>query len=174
MPAHSFQSFVSFAALSALNRSSRPAIVNSTGRQIARRRRPLRTPPRPRCPRTSIYKYVRRVRGWKYQARVYQRNLDNNYSEHVNLGLYESEIEAWQAVRDFVRTGERPAHLLPKYIYRAGYDPPQFVGRLKLRGSPIIRTPRSYGTPAEADRAMRRLLVEMFGSDGLVRFYPFG
>lgn len=170
MPAHSFQSFVSFAAL---NRLSRPFIVNSAHRQIARRRHKMPREPqplKPRCPRTSVYKYVRRRLG-KFQGLIYHRSLHNGFPEWINLGLYDSEREAWEAVRHYVRTGERPVHLLPKYIRRTAAG--KYVGAVRCKGmAPVVIDPKP--TPKAADKAMRRRLLELFGRDGIVRFYPFG
>lgn len=134
----------------------------------------------PQVTRTRIYKYVRKVNGHKFQARIYyhfgQTTCGQYAGTHLHLGLYYSEAEAWQAVRDFVRTGRRPAHLLPRFIYRCASTGPHaglFVGRVRLRSHGMIRT-KPLPTAAAADRAMRRILARKFGKEALARFYPLG
>lgn len=169
MPAHSFQPFVSLATFLKIPLHS-----------AARRRRSPRQPRsdsdrrEDRCqrgPRTSTYKYVRRVRGGRFQARVYQRNLASGHAEWLNLGLYSSEWDAWRAVREFVQTGRRPAHLLPKFIRRTAEG--KYIGVVRLSGcKPIAIDPRE--TPEDANAALRAKIWQMFGTAGLRRFYPFG
>lgn len=119
----------------------------------------------------SMFRYVRRAKG-KFQARVYVCNPENGWAEWINLGLYQSQYEASRAVEAFVERGERPAHLLPKYVRRC--EGGGYVGVVKLRDARgIIRTTVER-TPEKADRAMRRLLLDIFGPDEMARFYPFG
>jgi hypothetical protein len=56
--------------------------------------------------------YLRKVRGQKWQARPWVGG------HHVNLGLFNTEAEAQQAVSDWVRSGAKPDRLLLKYVYR--------------------------------------------------------
>lgn len=159
----------------------RSGIFNSTGQKISRHRRPL-VSIHPRAPRTSLYKYVRRVAGHKFQARVYYHLATTTgvpgrwVGTHVNLGLYTEERDAWLAVVEYVRTGKRPAHLLPRYIFacaRDGEYPGMFVGRVRLKGVGMVAT-KPQATVEGADAAMRKLLRKMFGVEAEGRFYPFG
>lgn len=128
--------------------------------------------------RDHRYKYVRKVGGYKFQARVYFhfKRGGSKAGTHVNLGLYTEERDAWLAVVEYVRTGKRPAHLLPKYVSACdslGPDAGRFVGRVRLKDCGTIQT-EPKRSPEIADAAMRKLLLRLFGPAASKRFYPLG
>lgn len=132
----------------------------------------------------SNYKYTRRRAG-KWQARYFRRNMQTMFYEHVNLGLFDSEEEAFWAVSDFVRNQRRPPGMLPKFIRQTAEG---FIGVVRQRqGSrvarpklnllatrPFVLRTKACETATDADREIRRLIKQRFGKQGLERFYPFG
>ncbi len=84
----------------------------------------------------SRYKYVRRVKD-KWQARVWDDRRINSRGgrgDHVNLGLYDEEREAYDAVRGYFHRGEVPDHLEPKYVRTRGVF---FAARVTMRGGTV-------------------------------------
>ena len=99
-------------------------------------------------------RYIRRVKGGKWQGRVW---LGHAYG-HLNLGLYEEKIEAWNAVRAYLNRGELPEDLLPKYVRRA--DGELFTGWAMIRGRRIRIG--LFFFPEPAHRAMLRAIKRRF------------
>jgi hypothetical protein len=76
----------------------------------------------------------------------------------LNLGLYDSEWEAGRAVKRYIRTGELPPGVLPKWVREAGEF--GFVAEVRKSGHRILLGP--YPTDLDAHRAMRDHLAQRF------------
>lgn len=105
--------------------------------------------------RNQVYRYVRKVGGRKFQGRVW---IDDE-TGHQNLGTYDTESKAWEAVLRFIRYNELPAHILPKYVRRAPGGE-LFMSRCRKRGKMIVLGP--FLAPLEAHWAMIDLLRAKF------------
>lgn len=122
--------------------------------------------------RTSDYKFVRR-RAKKFHGLFYAVNPANGFGEWINLGLYPTQEAAAQAVRDFLKTGRRPSHLLPKYVRKTAEG--KYVGVVRLRkNGPLTIATQPFDNPDSAHAAIRQKLCDAFGIDQLPRFFPFG
>lgn len=98
--------------------------------------------------------YVRRVKGGRYQARVWVDTV----VEEINLGLYPTEEQAVAAVRHYVRTGTLPPGVLPKFAVRRPDG--RFVGVCRRGGVEFRAGP--FADPARASRAIIRQLRAAF------------
>lgn len=116
------------------------------------------------------YRYVRKVNGWKYQARLWVPG------HSINLGLYPSDsechrvitlvlnnlkgngpLDVWYAMRPLIECGRLPKHLLPKYAVRRAdglYD-----GCVRKNGRRVTIGP--FTDPADATAAMLRTLAAL-------------
>lgn len=106
---------------------------------------------------SNAYRYVRKVKGAKWQARVWV-GVDALPGGSLNLGLYDSEWEAGRAVKRYIRTGELPPGVLPKWVREAGEF--GFVAEVRKSGHRILLGP--YPTDLDAHRAMRDHLAQRF------------
>jgi hypothetical protein len=98
------------------------------------------------------YLYVRRVKGFKYQARVWLPMPLGS----INLGLYNSEREAWMAFKAWLKAGGDPvkglpAGVLPKWVRRTTRS--RFLGRLRTLEGVVLVGP--FATAEDAHRAVR-------------------
>lgn len=120
------------------------------------------------------YQYVRKVGGRKYQARLWVGGRLDGHS--VNLGLYDTDAEAyravrrvlsrlrapgtpspldiWAAMKPLIEEGVLPAHLLPKYAHRRPDG--LFGGRVRKGGALVTVGP--FADPAEATAAILEIL----------------
>lgn len=120
------------------------------------------------------YQYVRKVGGRKYQARLWVGGRLDGHS--VNLGLYDTDAEAyravrrvlsrlcapgtpspldiWAAMKPLIEEGVLPAHLLPKYAHRRPDG--LFGGRVRKGGELVAVGP--FADPAEATAAILEIL----------------
>lgn len=115
------------------------------------------------CP----YRYVRKVGGWKYQARLWIGDVTGGTS--YNLGLYPSDAEAhrvaravvrnlrgtgpldvWTALQPLIHSGLASPRLLPKYAYRRSDG--WFGARVNVAGNRVQLGP--FADPADATLAM--------------------
>lgn len=121
--------------------------------------RPSRQP-RP----SSEFRWVRRSSPNRFQARPWFRGV------HVNLGTFDSEEQAWFAIRRWIRSGRRvkPGRILPRYVRpREG----KFYARKKVGGEWQFFGP--FDTPERAARAVRTFLAVIVGGEAnLSRYYP--
>lgn len=114
-----------------------------------------------------FYKYLRRVKS-RFQARVW---IGPGPGDDANLGLFESEwaagqavklvaglkidgpvtaLSLWEALRPHIGKGIIPETLLPKYVYRRPDG--QYGSRVRKQGRRIALGP--FEDPADAHRAM--------------------
>lgn len=97
------------------------------------------------------YKWVRRIGPHSYQARVW---LPVERGGSINLGLYDSEIKAYAAVRAWVKAGADPVKglpecVLPKYVRG---EEGRFHWSVTTRAGKIT-SQITYRTAADAHRA---------------------
>ena len=122
--------------------------------------------------RTTRFKFTRRI-AQKFQARFYVVNPENGHSEWINLGMHESEERAAAVVRDFIKTGQRPRELLPKYVRRCASG--KFIGIVRLRKwNPEVIQTKPMSDPDKCYQEIRRLILARFGKSEFARFFPFG
>ncbi len=139
--------------------------------------------PPPRCyAHRSYYRYVRRVKGRSYQARV--PLAGGRKWESVNLGLFSADdhgsmagaeraaglaakayyqrhrpwLTPWQVIQELQRDGLVPASVLPRWVYRLPCG--RFAARCKRRRrGVVIDLPGPFFTPEAAHAAMRWWLL---------------
>ncbi len=132
--------------------------------------------------RTTTFKFVRRI-ARKFQARPYVVNPITGHGEHINLGMWETEEAAAQVVRDFLKTGRKPARvcrsgsrpteLLPKYVRRTAAG--KYVGVVRLtRNGPVALMTEPMDDPDETYQEIRKLILATLGPKEFPRFFPFG
>jgi hypothetical protein len=111
-----------------------------------------------RDPHSGRLKYVRRVKGNKYQARPWVGG------RRVNLGLFDSEWEAACAVVRYVRLNEVPPGKLPKFVRRERWRGGRlvFVAHVVL-GPGVVERRGPFPSAADAERAVLRLLADLIG-----------
>ena len=105
----------------------------------------------------SQYLFVRKVKGFKYQARAWLPSPLGS----INIGLHPSEREAWMAVKAWLKAGGNPlkglpAGVLPKWVRRTNRG--RFLGRLKGADGVVVIGP--FRTPEEAHRAVLASFAE--------------
>ena len=112
-----------------------------------------RRPAKPTRQRThpSQYLFVRKVKGWKYQARAWLPEPLGS----INIGLHNSEREAWIAVKAWLKAGGNPLKglpqgVMPKWVRKTKRG--RFVGRLKGAEGVVLIGP--FRSPEEAHRAV--------------------
>ena len=116
------------------------------------------------------YHYVRKVNGARYQLRLYAGGGKRN-GVSINLGLFETEWAAGQAMKRVVRLlrppfdpvsvweqlaplradGALPARVLPMFVKRVQGEPGQFVA--KVRRGKVRAVLGPYDSPVSAGRA---------------------
>lgn len=97
-----------------------------------------------RDPHTGEYKYIRKLRN-KWQARPWVGG------QRINLGLFDSEWSAAEAVAKLIYRNERPRRL-PRYVR---FDGERYEARVVLSDPLIVRL-GVYNTEHEAHAAVAR------------------
>lgn len=120
---------------------------------------------KPRHPRPTGFKFTRRVKGVRFQARLYLGPA----AGHVNLGLYRSPeaaaaaaravgarlrglcpLDVWEAVQPLIAAGVVRDTVLPKYVFRR----PDGRYGARLRHGARRAELGPFDDPADACRAM--------------------
>ena len=108
-------------------------------------------------PLNSLPKYLRLVRGGRIQVRI---PLDPNGAVRLNLGSYATVEEALRVRNEYVRTGIRPAHLLPRWVRfvegATGRVPPGYYYDVRVPG--CVRFAGPYATAEKAHAGAKRWL----------------
>jgi hypothetical protein len=122
------------------------------------------------------YRYVRKVHGYKYQARLWVGGRLDGHS--INLGLYDQDalayravlrvlaklftpgrvptpLDVWAVMKPLLAEGQLPPHLLPKYAVRRPDG--LFDGKVTKRGRRHVVGP--FADPAHATAAVLGLLA---------------
>ena len=100
-------------------------------------------------------KYIRRVRGGRFQARPYDEG------ERFNLGTFATVGEARSAIREFWR---RSVGELPKHTYRVHVNGVEkFLVRLRFEGDGWMYQLGPYDTREQAGAAAAGLCFGLYG-----------
>lgn len=116
----------------------------------------------PLAPAERPPRYIRRVKGGKWQARPYRSDT----AERHNLGLFKTLEEAQEAIEAFLDGHRDP---LPKFVHRHQFSDgsKSYWAAVPSAGKggkrTLARIGEWFSTPEEASRAVRRHLELFYG-----------
>lgn len=121
-----------------------------------------------RDPHDFRSKYIRVTKHGRFQVRI---PFDGSGRCRINLGSYQEFAAARDALRRFIRHGERPAHVMPPWVRRQWRHPGRFIMQVRVPG--LVQVMGGFLTAESAHLAAVALLIVRLKGKAR-RYFPGG